>query len=109
MKNTGKEELMGNVVQEGSIASIQSLHFLLVHVGVFSGFLPKAKNMHRRLVIVPCCLAIDNISIYHLQRLHNRVFFFLHYPAQSFFEGLSLKKKKKVKLNETKQRNSPGS
>lgn len=84
MKNTGKEELMGNVVQEGSIASIQSLRFLLVHVGVFSGFLPKAKNMHRRLVIVPCCLAIDNISIYHLQTLAQSSFFFSPLPCSKF-------------------------
>lgn len=94
MKNTGKEELMGNVVQEGSIASIQSLHFLLVHVGVFSGFLPNTKNMHRRLVIVPCCLAIDIISIYHLQRSDIRVFFFSTSLLKVSLRG-SLKKKKK--------------
>lgn len=82
-KNTEKEELIGNVLQEGPTASIQSSNLLLVHAGVFSGFLPKAKNMHRRLV------AIDIIIIYHLQRSFDSFFPHLHNPAQSFFEGVS--------------------
>lgn len=72
MKNVEKEELIvDNVVQEGSIASIQSLRLLLVQVGVFSGFLPNAKNIHRRLVVAHCFLAIDIISIYALQHSYN--------------------------------------
>lgn len=57
MKNVEKEELIvGNVVQEDLTVSIQSLRRLLLHVGVFSGFLPKTKNMHRRLVVACCFL-----------------------------------------------------
>lgn len=51
MKNMEKMELIvGNMMQEGSTASIQSLRLLLVHAGVLSGFLTKAKNEE-----VSCC------------------------------------------------------
>lgn len=72
-----------------------------MHVGVVSGFLTKAKNMYRMLVVARCFPPIDVISVYTLQPSYKS--FFSTSPEVSLRGFL---KKKKFKSNETKQWNS---